>query len=256
MIIPKELQECGAETAIVLGSGLGGFVESLPHDFSVEYGAIEGLPASGVPGHAGRFVVTKVAGRPLLVAQGRVHLYEGWSAQDVVKNIQLMHAIGIKKLLLTNAAGTLNKSFEPGSWMMLSDHINLLGASPLRGGPNFIDMSEVYSLRLRRLFHEAARESRLTLHEGVYAAMPGPQFETPAEIRMLQAIGADAVGMSTVPEAIQARALGMEVAGFSCLTNWAAGLSPTLLSHEDVNDVGRQAAGQMAELLIRAIPGI
>ena len=256
MTIPKELQECGAETAIVLGSGLGGFAESLPHDFSVEYGAIEGLPASGVPGHAGRFVVTKVAGRPLLVAQGRVHLYEGWSAHDVVKNIQLMHAIGIKKLLLTNAAGTLNKSFEPGSWMMLSDHINLLGASPLRGGPNFIDMSEVYSLRLRRLFHEAAKASRLTLHEGVYAAMPGPQFETPAEIRMLQAIGADAVGMSTVPEAIQARALGMEVAGFSCLTNWAAGLSPTLLSHEDVNAVGRQAAGQMTELLIRAIPGI
>jgi purine-nucleoside phosphorylase len=256
MIIPKKLQECGAETAIVLGSGLGGFVESLPHDFSVEYGAIEGLPTSGVPGHAGRFVVTKLAGRPLLVAQGRVHLYEGWSAHDVVKNIQLMHAIGIKKLLLTNAAGTLNKSFEPGSWMMLSDHINLLGASPLRGGPNFIDMSEVYSLRLRRLFHEAAEDSRLTLHEGVYAAMPGPQFETPAEIRMLQSIGAHAVGMSTVPEAIQARALGMEVAGFSCLTNWAAGLSPTLLSHEDVNDVGRQAAGQMAELLIRAIPGI
>ena len=256
MIIPKELQECGAETAFVLGSGLGGFVESLPHDFSVEYGAIEGLPASGVPGHAGRFVVTKLAGRPLLVAQGRVHLYEGWSAHDVVKNIQLMHAIGIKKLLLTNAAGTLNKSFEPGSWMMLSDHINLLGASPLRGGPNFIDMSEVYSLRLRRLFHEAAEDSMLTLHEGVYAAMPGPQFETPAEIRMLQAIGADAVGMSTVPEAIQARALGMEVAGFSCLTNWAAGLSPTLLSHEDVNTVGRQAAGQMTELLIRAIPGI
>jgi purine-nucleoside phosphorylase len=256
MIIPKELQECGAETAIVLGSGLGGFVESLPHDFSVEYGAIEGLPASGVPGHAGRFVVTKVAGRPLLVAQGRVHLYEGWSAQDVVKNIQLMHAIRIKKLLLTNAAGTLNKSFEPGSWMMLSDHINLLGASPLRGGPNFIDMSEVYSLRLRRLFHEAAKESRLTLHEGVYAAMPGPQFETPAEIRMLQAIGADAVGMSTVPEAIQARALGMEVAGFSCLTNWAAGLSPTLLSHEDVSSIGNQAAGQLIELLLGGFPQI
>jgi purine-nucleoside phosphorylase len=185
-----------------------------------------------------------------------VHLYEGWSAQDVVKNIQLMHAIGIKKLLLTNAAGTLNKSFEPGSWMMLSDHINLLGASPLRGGPNFIDMSEVYSLRLRRLFHEAAKESRLTLHEGVYAAMPGPQFETPAEIRMLQAIGADAVGMSTVTEAIQAHALGMEVAGFSCLTNWAAGLSPAKLSHEDVSSVGNEAAGQLIELLLRAFPQI
>jgi purine-nucleoside phosphorylase len=256
MKIPKELQECGAETAIVLGSGLGGFVESLPHGFSVEYGAIEGLPASGVPGHAGRFIITQLAGRPLLIAQGRVHLYEGWSAHDVVKNIQLMHAIGIKKLLLTNAAGTLNKSYEPGTWMMLSDHINLLNTSPLRGWPNFIDMSEVYSLRLRCLFHEAAKAARLTLHAGVYAAMAGPQFETPAEIRMLQAIGADAVGMSTVPEAIQARALGMEVAGFSCLTNWAAGLSPALLSHEDVNAVGREAAGQMAELLIRAIPGI
>jgi len=256
MIIPKDLQECGAETAIVLGSGLGGFVESLPHDFSLEYGAIEGLPASGVPGHAGRFVVTKVAGRPLLVAQGRVHLYEGWSAHDVVKNIQLMHAIGIKKLLLTNAAGTLNKSFEPGSWMMLSDHINLLGTSPLRGGPNFIDMSEVYSLRLRRLFHEAAKASRLTLHEGVYAAMPGPQFETPAEIRMLQAIGADAVGMSTVPEAIQACALGMEVAGFSCLTNWVAGLSPAKPSHEDVSSVGNEAARQLIELLLGAFPQI
>lgn len=256
MKIPQELQECGAETAIVLGSGLGGFVESLPHDFSVEYEAIEGLPASRVPGHAGRFIVTKLAGCPLLVAQGRVHLYEGWSAHDVVKNIQLMHAIGIKKLLLTNAAGTLNKSFEPGSWMMLSDHINLLGTSPLRGGPNFIDMSEVYSLRLRRLFHEAAKVSRLTLHEGVYAAVQGPQFETPAEIRMLRAIGADAVGMSTVPEAIQARALGMEVAGFSCLTNWAAGLSPAKLSHEDVSSVGHEAAGQLIELLLRAFPQI
>lgn len=256
MKIPNELRECGAETAIVLGSGLGGFVDSLPHDFSVEYGAIEGLPASGVPGHAGKFVVTKLAGRPLLVAQGRVHLYEGWSAHDVVKKIQLMHAIGIKKLLLTNAAGTLNKSYEPGSWMILSDHINLLGTSPLRGGPNFIDMSEVYSLRLRRLFQEASKAANLTLHEGVYAAMAGPQFETPAEIRMLQAIGADAVGMSTVPEAIQARALGMEVAAFSCLTNWAAGLSPSLLSHEDVNAVGREAAGQMVELLVRAIPEI
>lgn len=256
MNIPQELRDCGAKTAIVLGSGLGGFVESLPHDFSVEYSSIEGLPAAGVPGHTGRFIVTKLSGRPLLVAQGRVHLYEGWSAHDVVKNIQLMHAIGIKKLILTNAAGTLNKSHEPGTWMMLRDHINLLGASPLRGGPHFIDMSEVYSLRLRRLFHEVAKEARLTLHEGIYAAVQGPQFETPAEIRMLQVMGADSVGMSTVPEAIQARALGMEVAGFSCLTNWAAGLSPALLSHEDVNAVGREAAGQMAELLIRAIPAI
>lgn len=248
--------DCGAETAIVLGSGLGLFANSLPEIFSIEYGAIEGLPTSGVPGHAGRFLVTKLHGRPLLIAQGRVHLYEGWSAQDVVKNIQLMHAIGIKKLLLTNAAGTINNAFELGTWMMLSDHINLLGASPLRGGPNFIDMSEVYSLRLRRVFQDVAKDARLPLHEGVYAAVQGPQFETPAEIRMLRAIGADAVGMSTVPEAIQARALGMEVAGFSCLTNWAAGLSPAALSHDDVSTVGNETAGQLVELLLRAFPQI
>jgi purine-nucleoside phosphorylase len=167
-----------------------------------------------------------------------------------------MHAIGIKKLLLTNAAGTINNAFELGTWMMLSDHINLLGASPLRGGPNFIDMSEVYSLRLRRVFQDVAKDARLPLHEGVYAAVQGPQFETPAEIRMLRAIGADAVGMSTVPEAIQARALGMEVAGFSCLTNWAAGLSPAALSHDDVSTVGNETAGQLVELLLRAFPQI
>jgi purine-nucleoside phosphorylase len=256
MKIPRELMDCGTETAIVLGSGLGLFANSLPEIFSIEYGAIEGLPTSGVPGHAGRFLVTKLHGRPLLIAQGRVHLYEGWSAQDVVKNIQLMHAIGIKKLLLTNAAGTINNAFELGTWMMLSDHINLLGASPLRGGPNFIDMSEVYSLRLRRVFQDVAKDARLPLHEGVYAAVQGPQFETPAEIRMLRAIGADAVGMSTVPEAIQARALGMEVAGFSCLTNWAAGLSPAALSHDDVSTVGNETAGQLVELLLRAFPQI
>jgi purine-nucleoside phosphorylase len=256
MKIPDELLNCQAETAIVLGSGLGRFAEGLPRTFSVEYGAIEGLPASGVPGHAGRFVVASLGGRPLLIAQGRVHLYEGWSAQDVVKNIKLMHAIGIKKILLTNAAGTLNKSYLPGSWMMISDHINLLGASPLSGGPNFIDMSHVYSPRLRGIFQEVAGETGVRLHEGIYAAMHGPQFETPAEIRMLKAIGADAAGMSTVPEAIQARALGMEVAGFSCLTNWAAGLSSTPLSHEDVSVVGQDAAGQMIDLLLKAFPKI
>ncbi len=256
MKIPGELINCRAETAIVLGSGLGRFAENLPQTFSVDYGAIDGLPVSGVPGHAGRFVVASLAGQPLLIAQGRVHLYEGWSAQDVVKNISLMHAIGIRKILLTNAAGTLNSSYLPGSWMMLSDHINLLGASPLSGGPNFVDMSHVYSPRLRGIFLQIAKEAGITLHEGVYAAMHGPQFETPAEIRMLKAIGSDAVGMSTVPEAIQARALGMEVAGFSCLTNWAAGLSPTPLSHEDVHAVGQDAAGQMIELLLKALPKI
>lgn len=256
MKIPREILECGAETAIVLGSGLGPFAESLPPIHAIPYDSIEGLPTSGVPGHAGRFLVTELGGKPLLVAQGRVHLYEGWSAQEVVRHVDLMHEAGIKKLLLTNAAGTVNRSFEPETWMMISDHINLTGHTPLRGGPNFIDMTLVYSERIRGIFRSSAKALGVTLHEGVYAAMHGPQFETPAEIRMAQVIGADAVGMSTVPEATKARFWGIEVAGFSCLTNWGAGLSGAELAHEDVTAVGRQAAGQMVELLLRALPEI
>ncbi len=256
MKIPPEILQSGAETAIVLGSGLGPFAESLPHHFVCEYNQIEGLPTSGVPGHAGRFLVTELGGKPLLVAQGRVHLYEGWSAREVVKHVDLMHEAGIKKLLLTNAAGTMNRAFEPGTWMMISDHINLTGHSPLRGGPNFIDMTTVYSPRIRDIFRRSAKALGVNLHEGVYVAMQGPQFETPAEIRMAQTLGADAVGMSTVHEATKARFFGLEVAGFSCLTNWGAGLSDAELAHEDVTAVGRQTAGQMVELLLRAIPEI
>jgi purine-nucleoside phosphorylase len=256
MKIPSEILECGAESGIVLGSGLGPFVESLPHRYVVDYAEIEGLPVSGVPGHAGRFIVTELEGKLFLVAQGRVHLYEGWSAGEVVRHVDVMHLAGIKKLLLTNAAGSLNKAFHPGSWMMMSDHINLTGHTPLRGAPNFIDMSQVYSPRIRGIFRESAEALGVTLHEGVYVAMHGPQFETPAEIRMAQIIGGDAVGMSTVPEATQARFLGMEVAGFSCLTNWGAGLSAATLAHEDVTAVGRQAAGQLVEILLHAFPKI
>lgn len=256
MKIPREILDSGAETAIVLGSGLGPFAESLPRRFVCEYDKIEGLPASGVPGHAGRFLVTELAGKPLLVAQGRVHLYEGWSAPEIVRHVDLMHEAGIKKLLLTNAAGTVNRSFDPGTWMMISDHINLTGHSPLRGGPNFIDMTTVYSPRIREIFRRSAMALGVNLHEGVYVALPGPQFETPAEIRMAQTIGADAVGMSTVHEATKARFLGIEVAGFSCLTNWGAGLSGEELAHEEVTAVGSRAAGRMADLLLRALPEI
>jgi purine-nucleoside phosphorylase len=252
--IPNELLECGAETAIVLGSGLGPFADALEHEAVVDYAAIEGLPTSRVPGHAGRFVVARLDEKPLLIAQGRVHLYEGWEAADVVRSIRIMHHLGIRRLVLTNAAGTVNEAFPPGSWMMISDHINLTGHSPLRGGANFIDLSEVYSLRLRELFRESARQRGTDLHEGVYAAMPGPQYETPAEIRMLQRLGADAVGMSTVPEAIQARALGIEIAAFSCLTNWGAGLSPQPLSHEEVSAVGMSAAHKLIGLLTDVLP--
>lgn len=251
--IPRELSECGATTAIILGSGLGEFAGSLEHIGSYEYSGL-GLPASKVPGHAGRFVVVRLGDRPLLIAQGRVHLYEGWEASEVVSAVVMMHEIGIRTLILTNAAGTVNPEFAPGSWMMLSDHLNLTGQTPLRGGPHFVDMSEVYSRRLRQIFHRVASRQGTILHEGVYAAMHGPQYETPAEVRMLQRMGADAVGMSTVPEAIQARALGMEAAAFSCLTNWGAGLSPDLLSHDEVTAVGKSAAGSLIEILREALP--
>ncbi len=254
--IPAALKNCGAKLAIVLGSGLGPFAESLAHELVVDYGDIPGLPVSKVPGHAGRFVVAKMAGQPLLIAQGRVHLYEGWEAGEVTRAVRLMHHIGIKTLVLTNAAGTVNADFPPGQWMMLSDHINLTGHTPLRGGPNFFDMSEVYSKELRGIFRNHAATLGIPLHEGVYAAMPGPQYETPAEIRMLRTIGADAVGMSTVPEAIQARALGLRVAAFSCLTNWGAGLSGDLLNHEEVSEVGQKAADTLVRLLHSALPEI
>jgi purine-nucleoside phosphorylase len=163
---------------------------------------------------------------------------------------------GIRRLVLTNAAGTCNAQFEPGSWMMLGDHLNLTGTSPLLGGPNFFDMSEVYAKPLRAHFSTAAKARGMTLHEGVYAGLLGPQYETPAEVRMLQRLGADAVGMSTVLEAIQARALGIEVAGFSCLTNWAAGLNAAPLAHAEVMETGARAAASLADLLMDAIPSL
>ena len=156
---------------------------------------------------------------------GRVHLYEGWSTADVTAGVRLLSGAGIGSLILTNAAGTLNPAFPPGQWMMLADHLNLTGQSPLTGGPNFVDMSAVYAPRLRETFARAAAGQGMPLHEGVYAGLCGPQYETPAEIRMLRTLGADAVGMSTVLEAIQAHALGLKIAAFSCLTNWAAGIA-------------------------------
>jgi purine-nucleoside phosphorylase len=252
--IPDALKTCGAKLAIVLGSGLGPFAESLEHELVVPYGEIPDLPVSRVPGHAGRFILARLAGRPLLIAQGRVHLYEGWNAREVTQSVRLMHHLGVETLILTNAAGTVNSGFPPGDWMMLSDHLNLTGHSPLHGGAHFFDMSEVYDRSLRAVFRDTSAGLGLRLHEGVYAALPGPQYETPAEIRMLKILGADAVGMSTVPEAIQARALGMRVAAFSCLTNWGAGLSGDTLSHDEVTDTGRQAAGTLARLLHAVLP--
>jgi purine-nucleoside phosphorylase len=234
---------------VVLGSALGGLVDLLPVERAI--GFVEaGLPGVTVPGHAGRMIFTKLGSSPDIVALGRVHLYEGRSAGDVTASVRWMATEGVKTLILTNAAGTLNSNFSPGEWMMLTDQINLTGTSPLRSGPNFIDMSEAYSPRLRKAFREAAARINMTLREGIYTSLPGPQYETPAEVRMLRGLGADAVGMSTVLETIQARALGLEVAGFSCLTNWAAGLGTDRLDHHDVIAAGQRASRQLAELLI------
>lgn len=247
-----EVQRFAPEWGIVLGSGLGSLVDQISVSGRLPFSEIAELPASKVPGHVGQFIWGMFAGKRVLVAQGRVHLYEGHSAREVTAGVRWMASCGVRRLILTNAAGTLNQTHAPGTWMMLSDHINLTGTSPLLGGPNFIDMSEVYAMPLREQFAQAAEAAGILLHEGVYAGLLGPQYETPAEIRMLRHLGADAVGMSTVLEAIQARALGIEVAGFSCLTNWAAGISAVPLSHAEVLSTGKEAAEQFQRLLERA----
>ena len=251
--LPKVVREFAPEWGIVLGSGLGALVEEVDAILALPYEEIPGLPVSTVAGHVGRFVFGRLGSVKVVMAQGRVHLYEGHSAADVTAGVRCMAGFGVKKLILTNAAGTVNMAHPPGSWMMLSDHLNLTGTTPLLGGPHFIDMSEVYSHGLRERFRALAVEEGIALHEGVYAGLLGPQYETPAEIRMLQRMGADAVGMSTVLEAIQARALGLEVAGFSCLTNWGAGLGQESLHHSEVLATGKEAGGQLVRLLKRAL---
>jgi purine-nucleoside phosphorylase len=236
---------------MVLGSGLGPLADEVEID--AEFSFLDaGIPESSVPGHSGKFLRGRLAGAEVLVMNGRVHLYEGHSAQVVTAGVRWMVQQGVRSLVLTNAAGTLNADFSPGEWMMLSDHLNLTRASPLQGA-EFVDMSEAYDARWRAAFRDAANALAMPLHEGVYAGLRGPQFETPAEIRMLRAIGADAVGMSTVLETIQARALGVPVVAFSCLTNWAAGISSTPLNHEEVLQTGKQATGSMTSLLKRVI---
>jgi purine-nucleoside phosphorylase len=249
----KELRDWGANVGIVLGSGLNSLVSVKSGAQPMPYSRFAELPQSSVPGHVGQFVMARVGQTPVIFAQGRVHLYEGHSAREVTAIVRLLAQIGVKTVILTNAAGSLSRSFAPGEWMMIRDHINLTGTSPLVGSAQFIDMTGIYSGRLRERFGRGADSLGLVLREGVYAGLLGPQYETPAEVRMLQAIGADAVGMSTVLEAIQARALGLEVAGFSCLTNFAAGISPTQLTHDEVLETGRTAAGVFGRLLETAL---
>ncbi|MBC7981410.1 MAG: purine-nucleoside phosphorylase [Armatimonadetes bacterium] len=232
---------------IVLGSGLGVLADEVMVSREVGF-AEAGLPVSTVPGHAGKFVFGKLGGRDVVLMKGRVHIYEGHGAGAVTAGVRWMAGEGIDSLILTNAAGTLNQDFKPGEWMMISDHLNLTGTSPLVG-PKFVDMSEVYDGAWRKRFSKSARNIGMVLREGVYVGLRGPQYETPVDIRMMRTLGADAVGMSTVLEAIQARMLGLKVSGFSCLTNWAAGMEKANLDHSEVLEVGKAAANTMVRLL-------
>jgi purine-nucleoside phosphorylase len=251
MVVSDRFRGMSEMTGIVLGSGLGLLADAVAVEETVGFSEA-GMPQSSVPGHEGKFLRGSLAGRPVWLMKGRVHLYEGHPPRAVTAGIRWMAERGVKSVILTNAAGTLNPDFHPGSWMMLSDHLNLTAASPLEGA-EFLDLSVAYDAAWRARIHGAARALGMALHEGVYAGLRGPQYETPAEIRMLRALGADAVGMSTVLETIQARALGMRVAAFSCLTNWAAGMAPASLDHHEVLETGRRSAQVMVDLLEKVL---
>ena len=243
------------DAAIVLGSGLGDFAATLTQSTTAQYGDIPNWPASEVAGHAGQLVTGTLAGRRVAALCGRVHYYEGHDLRTVTFAVRVLGLLGVRTLLLTNAAGGINLDFKPGTLMVIDDHLNLMGSNPLVGpnddrfGPRFPDMSEVYSKRLRGLAADAARHLGQSVAHGVYAALHGPSYETPAEIRSLRAIGADAVGMSTVPEAIVGRHMGMEILGISCITNMAAGVLPQPLVHDEVMAVARQVRAGFSALL-------
>lgn len=240
---------------VVLGSGLGAFGDQL--ESSIAYEELAGMPTSGVPGHPGKLRLGSIDGISVACLQGRVHLYEGYDANDVVFGARLLARLGCKAVVLTNAAGGIASTLEPGDRMLITDHLNLTGRNPLAGSSNhgdvsrFIDMSGAYDVRLADLCRLAARELGTPLREGVYAGVLGPSYETPAEIRMLRTMGADAVGMSTVLEVIALRQLGVRVAAISCITNLAAGISPTPLDHYEVQEIARANADPFVALLSR-----
>ncbi|HLM23692.1 MAG TPA: purine-nucleoside phosphorylase [Pyrinomonadaceae bacterium] len=248
--------------AVVLGSGLGGFADDFDEAVAIPYEDIPGFVRSTAQGHAGRLVIGKVDSIPVLAMQGRVHYYEGYSLEEVTFPIRVFNLLGIKTVVLTNAAGGINVQLTQGALMVISDHLNLMGVNPLRGpnderfGPRFPDMSAVYSPELQELVIEEARAINVEVRRGIYGALTGPSYETPAEIHLLRNLGADAVGMSTVPEAIVARHMGIEVLGISCITNMAAGISDEPINHEEVMATGDRVRATFTELLQRVIGAI
>ena len=256
---PACLLDYNPEIGLILGSGLGFFADRhIEVEGRLPYEAIEGFPVSTVAGHAGQFVYGKIGGRRVICMQGRFHLYEGYNIAELTLPVLLMAQIGVRSLCITNAAGGINPNFKPGDFMLIRDHINFLGTNPLIGlqgicGPRFPDMSNVYASGLRSKILKWAASQDIALEEGVYLATTGPSFETPAEIRAFAALGADAVGMSTVPEAIVACQQGLSVVGISCITNAAAGLSLNPLSHEEVSETANRVHLEFAKLLSGAI---
>jgi purine-nucleoside phosphorylase len=245
--------------ALVLGSGLGGFADEFQEPIGIPYDEIPGFKRSTAQGHAGRLVIGNVDEVPVLAMQGRVHYYEGYSLEEVTFPVRTFKLLGVKTLILTNASGGINVELSQGALMVISDHVNLMGDNPLRGpnderfGPRFPDMSAVYAPDLQELAIEEARAIGTELRRGIYGALSGPNYETPAEIHLLRNLGADAVGMSTVPEAIVARHMGMEVLGISCITNMAAGISDEPINHEEVMATGDRVRDTFAELLRRVV---
>ncbi|BCJ98806.1 purine-nucleoside phosphorylase [Anaerocolumna chitinilytica] len=248
--------------SVVLGSGLGDIVESLTEKEIVEYKDIPNFPTSTVKGHAGRIVVGKLSGTPVLIMQGRFHFFEGYSMKEVAYPVFVMKLLGITKLILTNACGGINERFVPGTIMLISDFINLMPSNPLIGinddrfGPRFPDMTEPYSLDLLEQARKAAKQNCLPFGEGVYAGFPGPYYETAAEIRMIRTLGADAVGMSTVPETIAANYLGIKVLGLAVITNMATGIQKVKHSHERVIETANKASKDLSILLEEVIKGL
>lgn len=255
----REVTDFTPEIGIVLGSGLGDFARLVDRKAEVSYDSLPGFPVSTVAGHAGKLIFGYVRSVPVVVMQGRVHYYEGYSMEQVVAPIRLMGLLGAKKLLLTNAAGGVNTSFTPGDLMLITDHISAFVPSPLRGenpqelGPRFPDMSRVYDKEMGRAVLEAGEKLGESLQQGVYLQWQGPNYETPAEIRMFRTLGADAVGMSTVCEAIAARHMGLRVCAVSCITNMACGILPQPLSHEEVQQTANRVKDKFQALVLESL---
>ncbi len=257
-VITDRAPGASPRVGLVLGSGLGGLADRFNAATELPYSDLPGFPEPAVRGHAGVLVLGLLAGVPAVAMRGRAHLYEGHGVQEATFPIRVLAALGVQCLFLSNAAGAINPEFRPGDLMAIRDHINLMGRNPLvgrlvAGDPRFPDLSAAWDPGLRQVLHEAAQATGVELREGVYAAVLGPSFETPAEIRMLERIGADAVGMSTVPELITARARGLRCFGVSCLTNYAAGIGSRPLDHEEVIETTDRVADRFQNLVMAAV---